>query len=98
MLRLVKDIRLHWTSRRKYLCTQLLYVELGSQRSQWWLFLAYSWIFNVVIDECIINNTFHNNVVAFHNNVVSAVYDEIIFHVELNISVVGIVRVDNVSA
>ena len=41
---------------------------------------------------------FHNNVVAFHNNVASVVYDEIIFHVELNISVVGIVRVDNVSA
>ena len=41
---------------------------------------------------------FNNNVVAFHNHVVSVVYDEIIFHVELNISVVGIVRVDNVSA
>ena len=41
---------------------------------------------------------FHNNVVAFHNNVGSVVYDEIIFHVELNISVIGIVRVDNVSA
>ena len=41
---------------------------------------------------------FHNNVVAFHNNIVSVVYDETIFHVELNISVVGIVRVDNVSA
>ena len=38
------------------------------------------------------------SIVAFHNNVVSVVYDEIIFHVELNISVVGIVRVDNVSA
>ena len=34
--------------------------------------------------------------VAFH--VVSVVYDKIIFHIELNISVVGIVRVDNVSA
>ena len=41
---------------------------------------------------------FHNNVVAFHNHVASVVYDEIIFLVELNISVVGIVRVDNVSA
>ena len=41
---------------------------------------------------------FHNNLVVFHNNVVSVYYDEIIFHVELNISVVGIVRVDNVSA
>ena len=41
---------------------------------------------------------FHNNVVAFHNHKVSVVYDEIIFHVELNISVVGIVRVDNVLA
>ena len=41
---------------------------------------------------------FNNNVVAFHNHVVSVVYDEINFHVELNISVVGIVRVDNVSA
>ena len=38
------------------------------------------------------------SIVAFHNNVVFVVYDEIIFHVELNISVVGIVRVDNVSA
>ena len=37
------------------------------------------------------------SIVAFHNNVVSVVYDEIIFHVELNISVVGIVRVANVS-
>ena len=36
--------------------------------------------------------------VAFYKNVVSVVYDKIIFHVELNISVVGIVRVDNVSA
>ena len=41
---------------------------------------------------------FHNNVVAFHNRLASVVYDEIVFHVELNISVVGIVRVDNVSA
>ena len=41
---------------------------------------------------------FHNNVVAFHNNVVSVVYDGIIFHVELNVSVVEVVRVDNVSA
>ena len=41
---------------------------------------------------------FHNNVVAFHNHKVSVVYDEIIFHVELNISVVGIARADNVSA
>ena len=41
---------------------------------------------------------FHNNGVAFHNNVVNVVYDEIIFHVEFNISVNGIVRVDNVSA
>ena len=41
---------------------------------------------------------FHNNVVAFHKHVASVVYDEIIFHVELNISVVGIVRVYNVSA
>ena len=41
---------------------------------------------------------FHNNVVAYHNNAVSVVYDEIIFHVELNISVVGVVRVDIVSA
>ena len=40
---------------------------------------------------------FHNNPVAFHNNVVNVVYDEIIFHLQLNISVVGIVRVDNVS-
>ena len=40
---------------------------------------------------------FHDNVVAFYNNVVSVAHDEIIFHVELNISVVGIVRVDNVS-
>ena len=38
------------------------------------------------------------SIVAFHNNVVSVVYDEIIFHVKFNISVVGIVRVDNVSA
>ena len=37
-------------------------------------------------------------IVAFHNNVVSVVYDGIIFHVELNISVVGIAREDNVSA
>ena len=41
---------------------------------------------------------FHNNVVAFHNNVASVVYDEIIFHVEFNISVIGLVRVDNISA
>ena len=41
---------------------------------------------------------FHNNVVAYHNNAVSVVYDEIIFHVELNISVVGVIRVDIVSA
>ena len=41
---------------------------------------------------------FHNNVVAFYNNVVSVVYDQIILHVVLNISEVGIVRVDNVSA
>ena len=41
---------------------------------------------------------FHNNVVAFHNDVVIVVYDEIIFHIELNISVDGIVIVDNVSA
>ena len=41
---------------------------------------------------------FHNNVVAFHNHVASVVYDEIIFHIELNISIVGIVRADNVSA
>ena len=41
---------------------------------------------------------FHNNVVAYHNNAVSVVYDEFIFHVELNISVVGVVRVDIVSA
>ena len=40
---------------------------------------------------------FHDNVVAFYNNVVNVAHDEIIFHVELNISVVGIVRVDNVS-
>ena len=38
------------------------------------------------------------SIVAFHNNVVSVVYDEIIFHAELNINVVGIVRVENVSA
>ena len=37
------------------------------------------------------------SIVAFHNNVVSVVYDEIIFHVELNINVVG-VRVGNISA
>ena len=53
---------------------------------------------NVIIDECIINSSLHNNVVAFHNHKVSVVYDEIIFHVELNISVVGIARADNVSA
>ena len=41
---------------------------------------------------------FRNNVVALYNNVFSVVYDEIIFHVELNNSVVGIVRVENVSA
>ena len=38
------------------------------------------------------------SIVAFDNNLVSVVYDEIIFHVELNISVVGIVKVDNVTA
>ena len=38
------------------------------------------------------------SIVAFHNNVVSVVYDEIIFHVELNINVVGVVRVGNISA
>ena len=38
------------------------------------------------------------SIVAFRNNLVSVVYDEIIFHVESNINVVGIVRVDNVSA
>ena len=37
------------------------------------------------------------SIVAFHNNVVSVVYEELIFHVELNISLVGIVRVGNVS-
>ena len=41
---------------------------------------------------------FHNNIVAFYNNVVIIAYDETIFQVELNISVVRIVRVDNVSA
>ena len=38
------------------------------------------------------------SIVAFHNNVVSAVNDEIIFHLELNISVVSFVRVANASA
>ena len=37
------------------------------------------------------------SIVAFHNNVVSVVYEELIFHVELNISLVGIVRIGNVS-
>ena len=37
------------------------------------------------------------SIAAFHDNVVSVVYDEIFFHVELNINVVGVVRVDNVS-
>ena len=37
-------------------------------------------------------------IVAFHNNVVSVVNDEIIFHVELDISVVNFVRVANASA
>ena len=46
----------------------------------------------------VLSIAFHNDVVAFHNLEVSVVYDEIIFHVELNISVVGIVRVDNVLA
>ena len=31
--------------------------------------------------------------VAFHNNVVNEVYDEIIFHVELNISEVSVVMI-----
>ena len=39
-----------------------------------------------------------SSIVAFHNNVVSVVNDEIIFHVELNISVVSLVRVVNASA
>ena len=73
----------------------MLYAELGSQRSHWWLFVAYSWISTKNVLSIV---AFHNKVVAFHNNVVSVVYDEIIFHVELNINVVGIVRVDNVSA
>ena len=38
------------------------------------------------------------SIVAFQNKVVSVVYDEIIFHEESNINVVGIVRVGNVSA
>ena len=38
------------------------------------------------------------SIVAFNNNIVSVVYDEINFHVELSVSVVGIVRGDNVSA
>ena len=38
------------------------------------------------------------SIVAFHNNVVSVANDEIIFHVELNISVVSFVRVVNASA
>ena len=38
------------------------------------------------------------SIVAFHNNAVSVVNDEIIFHVELNISVVSFVRVVNASA
>ena len=37
------------------------------------------------------------SIVAFHTNVVSVVQDVIVFHVELNIRVVGKVRVDNVS-
>ena len=37
------------------------------------------------------------SIVAFHNNVVCVVYEELIFHVELNISLVGIVRIGNVS-
>ena len=38
------------------------------------------------------------SIVAFHNNVVSVGNDKIIFHVELNISVVSLVRVVNASA
>ena len=33
------------------------------------------------------------SMVAFHNNVVNEVYDEIIFHVELNISEVSVVMI-----
>ena len=33
------------------------------------------------------------SIVAFHNSVASLVYDEIIFHVELNISVVSLVNI-----
>ena len=33
------------------------------------------------------------SVIAFHNNVVSVVYDEIFFHVELNISVGSAVNI-----
>ena len=36
--------------------------------------------------------------VAFHNNVVSVGNDKIIFHVELNISVVSLLRVVNALA
>ena len=37
------------------------------------------------------------SIVAFHNNVVGVDNDKIIFHVELNISVVSLVRVVNAS-
>ena len=37
------------------------------------------------------------SIVAFYNNVVNVVYDEIIFYVELNISVASVVRVVNIS-
>ena len=33
------------------------------------------------------------SIITFHNSVVSVVYDEIVFHVELNISVVGVVSI-----
>ena len=34
--------------------SKLSYVELGSQRSQWWLLLLN---INVAIDECFVNNS-----------------------------------------
>ena len=38
------------------------------------------------------------SIIAFHNSVVSVLYDEIVFHVELNISVVSVVNISALSA
>ena len=85
-MRLVKHVRLHWTS-RKYLYMKLLHVEQGSQLSQWWLFFTYSWISKQSLMNVV------SVVVAFYNYVVNVVYDEIILHIELNISAAKVVNI-----